>query len=433
MFCTTEKFTIGRFFVEKNSIKLDPEYQREGSVWRKSNQQFFLDTLFNRYDVPKLYLHRLPTNGGLHTYALIDGKQRLQCIWDFLGGKIKLDKEEFTFQPSDLTAKKEKPYPEDGNTFADLSEFWQERFKGTTLDVVCIHEAQNSDIEEIFSRLNSGEPLNAAEKRNAFGGSMCALVRKVSQHNFFKSAVKLPDKRYQYRDIAARFLLIEDGVLNGKSQYCDLKKRFLDALVKNNKRMTPGAVKKLDGAVKRQLDALMKVFGKNDPLLSRAGYLQLYYLFLKEMEANYADAKMFSRIKKFLSDFAAERVLSLKRKPEQKTDEKYALLDEFERLMQQGNDESSLRKRVATLRRFFLIANPSIKRRDPKRAFSPEECYAIYILGGKECANCGVSLRNFDEFEADHRDQWAHGGATSLTNAQALCKKCNAEKNGKVA
>ena len=181
MFCTTEKFTIGRFFAEKNSIKLDPEYQREGGAWRKSTQQFFLDTLFNRYDVPKIYLHRLPTNGGLHIYALIDGKQRLQCIWDFMGGKIKLNEEEFTFQPSDPTAKKEKPYPEDGNTFDDLSEFWQERFKGNTLDVVCIHEAQNSDIEEIFSRLNSGEPLKSAEKRNAFGGDMCDLVRKVSQ------------------------------------------------------------------------------------------------------------------------------------------------------------------------------------------------------------------------------------------------------------
>jgi len=27
--------------------------------------------------------------------------------------------------------------------------------------------------------------------------------------------------------------------------------------------------------------------------------------------------------------------------------------------------------------------------------------------------------------DADHRVQWAHGGATTLANARALCKKCN--------
>ena len=74
----------------------------------------------------------------------------------------------------------------------------KEHFKGQKLSVVLIQKASEEDIEELFSRLNNGEPLNAAEKRNAMGGDMCVLIRDVAKHDFFKKHLSVSNKRYQH-------------------------------------------------------------------------------------------------------------------------------------------------------------------------------------------------------------------------------------------
>lgn len=433
MYCETKTYTIGKFFVEKNSIELAPEYQRQAGVWGLEKQQLFLHTLFGQYDVPKIYMHKLPINGGLHAHALVDGKQRLECIWSFLDGNIALG--DHNYEPTDAAKKKETPFPSKGNRYADLTSFWQEQFKSIQLDVVVIHDAELDDIEELFFRLNNGEPLNAAEKRNAMGGKMCRLIREVAEHKFFKDIIFISNKRYQHYDLAARFLLIEQGIKEGASPYRDLKKRFLDNLVQADRyrNMGDAELNALKKAVDKQLKVLGRVFGKKDPLLKRAGYPQLYYLFAKEMESNYAEEKLFSKIKQFFPEFAHDRTESLHMDPDEKSDEKHAYLDEFERLMQQGNDKLSLEKRVNTMKRFFLLRHPETKLRDKRRNFSEEERYVIFMRSGQKCEECGKKFSHFGEFQADHAVQWAHGGGTTLRNARALCQSCNARLGKKVA
>lgn len=435
MRCITEKMNPGYFWHIKNAIDAAPEYQRQGNAWGVYNQQLFLDTLFNGYDLPKIYLHALKINGGVHDYALVDGKQRLQCIWDFINGDIVLGRD-FEIKPANNRDRLATPYPKSGNRFKNLSDHWQGKFRNVPLDVVVIHDAEVEDIEDIFSRLNSGEPLNAAEKRNAMGGNMCGAIRDMARtHKFFTHTIQQWNKRYQHLELAAKFLLIEKGSRDGASEYRDLKKRFLDTLVQDNKNMGEADIRELKQRVGKQLNSLVKVFNKtNNPALKQAGYPQLYYLFVKEMEANYAHPRLNSYLKDFIQAFTVLRTKTRNLKPEEKLDDdKHVHLDEFERLMQQGNDKNSLKTRVHTMRRFFLLSYPSVNLRDIKRNFTTEERYAIYIIGGEKCAKCDVSFKNYDEFEADHVMQWAHGGKTMLNNARALCRSCNAKGNKKAA
>jgi hypothetical protein len=131
-----------------------------------------------------------------------------------------------------------------------------------------------------------------------------------------------------------------------------------------------------------------------------------------------------SKLKKFLEDFHA-----LREQNRTKGDAADPVLTEFGRLMQQGtNDITSLRERVAILRRYFLLENPDVQVRDAKRSFTAEERAAIWILGKKTCAKCGKALPTVDEMEADHHKQWAHGGITSLQNGRCLCESCNQEE-----
>jgi hypothetical protein len=416
MHCVTERMSIGMFVVEKNVINDSPEYQRESGVWSPEKQQLFLDSIFNKFDVPKLYLHDLRGKHGKYKFAVIDGKQRLHTIWSFIDGDISLADDFAMFEPEGRTP------PATKASFTGLTPDWQEIFKGKLLDVVLVRDASPEDIEELFSRLNNGEPLNAAEKRNALGGDMCQLIREIAKLPFFSAKIPFGNNRYQYYEVAAKMLLIEKSESDTDNPFCDLKKKFLDNLVKSNRKMSAAA---RDGILKRVSDELKivsRVFGKDDPLLSKQAAVPLYYLFVKVMNGAYAHATLFSDLRKFLEDFHVKRQQNLQKKEE----ERDPVLTEFGRLMQQGtNDLNSLMQRVSILRRSFLQEYPDVALRDKKRAYSEEERFAIFVLSGKQCAECKKALKDIDEMEADHQSQWAHGGATTLKNARALCITCN--------
>lgn len=311
--------------------------------------------------------------------------------------------------------------PKGGAKFSEIPEYWQEEFRGTGLSIVLIQDASDDDIEELFSRLNNGEPLNAAEKRNAMSGDMSKLIREVAKHKFFVEQLKIKNTRFQHLEIAAKFLLLEDTSQAGLGLFADLKKKFLDEMVKKNKKMQSAAQSGLTKRVNEQLSTLQKVFRKQDPLLNKQAYAPLYYIFIKRIGADYGHPSLYTKIRTFIEKFQVDRIENLE-KPEEERD---TALIEFGRLMQQGtNDLNSLKQRIAILTRYFLLEHPDVRVKDTKRLFSDEERLAIWILGGKQCALCEKEVE-LDEMHADHVEQWSYGGETTLKNGRCLCISCN--------
>jgi hypothetical protein len=222
--------------------------------------------------------------------------------------------------------------------------------------------------------------------------------------------------------VAAKMLLVEKSQFDTSDPFCDLKKKFLDNLVKSNRTMTTAF---RDGLLKRvsdQLKVLSRVFSKDDSLLAKQASVPLYYLFVKVMDAEYAHSSFYSDLHRFLEDVHVRRQQNLLKKEEDRD----PVLVEFGRLMQQGtNDLNSLKQRVSILRRYFLQDYPDVELRDKKRAFTEEERLAIFILSGKHCSGCKRPFKDIDEMEGDHQLQWAHGGPTTLKNGRALCVNCN--------
>ena len=81
---------------------MNPPYQRQGRLWSTTDKAFLVDSILNEYDVPKIYMADF-TFGGTRlnkkslSYAIIDGKQRLESILEFFSGDLVLD-ENFIFQ-----------------------------------------------------------------------------------------------------------------------------------------------------------------------------------------------------------------------------------------------------------------------------------------------------------------------------------------------
>ncbi|WP_181148958.1 DUF262 domain-containing protein [Arthrobacter sp. MYb222] len=413
-----ESFALSWFNRKRRVIHLEPDYQREGGVWSKDKQQLFIDSVVNGYDIPKIYMHALdPNEHGGYEFAVVDGKQRISTLLGFLDGLVEFAPD---FNYSGVEC--EIP-PTAGLRYSDLPESTREVIKENSLDVVIIQTPEEDDIEELFSRLNNGEKLNAAETRNALGGKMAALVRDLARDPFFTEKLKFPNKRFSHYEVSCKLLYLEHNLQkSGGLNYVDVKKKFLDSFVVDYREIAQEDANKLISAVRGHLNAISPFFEKSDIELSKQSYPQLMYLFGRLILDKYGSRELPAKVRSFLKDFRLQRTANLNRDE----DLRDAELSEYGRLMQQGtNDAGSMKMRVDILIKRFLQANPDIQLKDPRRAFTTEERWVLWHRAEKKCESCRRDLDTLDDLDGDHIIWHTEGGPTSLENARALCVSCN--------
>lgn len=414
---TTEPWAISKLHRERSLVDLSPQYQREAGVWSIARKQLFIDSIFNGFDIPKIYFHKLDREITGKDYAVVDGKQRLSAIYEFMLGTYSLGPD-FQYTGSPI----EDP-PTASAYFNDLSQAARDVFKEINLSIAVIETSDEDEIEDLFSRLNNGEKLNAAEQRNAYPGRATALVRSLAEDAFFTRKLGFPNKRYSHLEVSCKLLYLESETKRtGDADYvADLKKKFLDKFVRDNKNISESDADRLLREVTGKLRKFSKVFDDNSPELSKQSYPQLMYLFLSRIDSHYAATDLTARLKQFLEDFRRLRLEDQTRDEELRDWE----LTEYGRLTMQGtNDRASMVQRLNILTKRFLKDNPDVVRKDSRRLFSPEERWAIWIRAEKRCQNCLIDL-TFDEMHADHVRRFTDGGQTTFENARCLCESCN--------
>jgi hypothetical protein len=347
---TLTQSSILKIYSEKEEIITNPEYQRNGDIWGLEKRQLLIDSILNEYDIPKIYFHKLPKEEKERTgkdYSIIDGRQRLETIWKFIDGEFPLS--------VDFELLKDPSVKAGGLTYSDLAKKYPKlkiKFDSITLPIVAISTDDLDLIEDMFSRLNEAVPLNAAEKRNAFGGPMAKLITKVATHKFFKENIGFSNKRYQHKEAAAKILFLVYCLNTGKKKIVDTKKPYLDEFVKSHKNKSDKSLENISKDVNSTLVEMSKIFIKRDPLLKTQGTFPVYFLLIREY-----------KIEDKLDRFTRDRLVDFKDRLEKnrKKAEKdigtaeYDLL-EYDRLSQQGtNDASSITTRLATLKSYLRI------------------------------------------------------------------------------
>ena len=205
----------------ESRINVDAEYQR-GKVWSQPQQALLIDSIMRGFDIPKIFLRKLP-DGSPHLFDVIDGKQRLTAIWRFVANDFRLLR---TIGPlselGDLGGKYWSELPDDA----------KDRLQFSSITVSKIEDATEEEIHELFLRLQRGEPLNAAEKRNAMSGPVRDFVaNNLANHSVWKKT-GLRDIRFGWQEHAAIILalVLEDGPtgLKGADLYRLYEKRDFD-------------------------------------------------------------------------------------------------------------------------------------------------------------------------------------------------------------
>ena len=128
-----------------------------------------------------------------------------------------------------------------------------------------------------FHELNEAVPLNAAEKRNAFGGPLPKIVRRIAATPFFRKKLKLSNKRYQHRDLAAKMVYLAHH-----RKIVDTKKVYLDNFFIENKAEDESAFHKTTNTVRDVLTTMNSAFTAGDKLLRSSGMVILYYLLFEK-------------------------------------------------------------------------------------------------------------------------------------------------------
>ena len=213
--------TISWFYdlYQRELIDMDPPYQRR-SVWNIQFKEYFIDTVLMGYPAPAIFLYEEISAGGRSIYNVVDGKQRLSTIFEFIKGEFPI-------------AEKASINKLSGLYFEQLDDSFKKAFWSYQFLVEYLPDSEEGMINDIFDRINRNvAKLTPQELRHArLDGEFITVAEQLAPWMLELLPKNVPrfdaQARKQMKDIeltALLLLLIEEGVV-GYSQN-DLDKAF---------------------------------------------------------------------------------------------------------------------------------------------------------------------------------------------------------------
>jgi hypothetical protein len=406
-------------------LNLEPGFQRQ-SVWRDRDRSKLIESMLRNYPLPAIFLYRRHENGEL-VYDVIDGKQRLESIFMFMG-TIRGHRYGTRTQLS-----------EDGNCeYVDWKLLnrrrLQHRITGYELPVIEV-DGDIGDIIDVFVRINStGKALTRQEQRHAKYYKSPILKEAARVAGRFESYFRRHGiltagqlSRMKHVELVCELMLslVQGDVLN--------KKTALDRVMATDSfdgRQTQKAVR----MVTTTLNRVGKMFPqlKSTRLRQVTDFYSLAMLIGKfEAEGMILTDRRRNRLAwDLLSTFATrvDEVRELQRKARGAGPHQELYRDYLLTVSQMTDDVNQRRKREQILRG---ILGSLFARKDAQRGFSAEQRRIIWnSSANRTCATCGKKL-SWDDFTIDHIDPHSKGGRSRLDNAALMCRKHNSAKGNR--
>lgn len=200
--------------------------------------------------VPPVYL----SEDDYGRYSVIDGKQRITAIRDFMSDSFSL---------TQLVRFEEI----NGLRFSDLPGELQNALKVRPYirAITILRQSDRSTKYEVFHRLNSGgEPLNAQEIRNViYRGSLNDLLMELAESPFLRKHLKIRDNRssaynlMQDAEVVLRYLVLLEQWQNFSGDY----RVSMDKYMENNMNAGEREIDRLRNSFLRALDACENIWG----------------------------------------------------------------------------------------------------------------------------------------------------------------------------
>jgi hypothetical protein len=206
--------TVSWFFdlVNRKLLNLDPPYQRR-SVWSQEFKDYFVDTVMLNYPAPALFVYEDITADGRSVYHVVDGKQRLTTLFDFVNGRFPI-------------SEKLNSAEQGGKYFSSLDDATKKAFWSYQFLVEYVPSEDPRVINGIFDRINRNvAKLTPQELRHAkldglfikTAENLAAWMIETLPRNFPRFAAMSRNQMKDVEFVAILLLLLEEGA-KGYSQ-----------------------------------------------------------------------------------------------------------------------------------------------------------------------------------------------------------------------
>lgn len=171
-------FTVKKLIqkINNDNIKFNNPLQRKPEQWSQEQKSLLVHSLVSDYPVPPLYAVQ-----DDNKYSILDGKQRLTVIGDFVKDQWKLSEDMPEVNLNGIS------YNISGLGFSELDEEIKDELKDASLLMYIFEDCSDEEIEEIFYRLNNGEALTKDQKTRArLGNDLVKFIDNILETEFFK-------------------------------------------------------------------------------------------------------------------------------------------------------------------------------------------------------------------------------------------------------
>ena len=342
-----EYWTIEKLRNNIDNIEF-PEFQREPTVWDLEKKQRLIDSILRDFDISSIYFYKKEAGG----YDCIDGRQRINAIWSFLGINdadeadngfhLHMQNEIYDDRGSFKGVHKKR--------FQSFSKEWKKTLMSYKLNIVEITKVEHEEEPNLlFLRLQIASVLNAGEKLNAMTGEMrdWIFITAVKKPLFTK--IKIPQRRFAKEQVAAQIVLNAFSKRNDgdfrRCRYIDLQSFF-----KRYNRFSE-AERKLTREIEGTFDTIARHFGDKLRYVSNRATAVSLYLFVNELKEEGKE----DEIKDFVHFFEKFlRTLKWQIPKGVKMDEAYHDLLKFQtNISQAAGERPSIQKRHDFLREYF--------------------------------------------------------------------------------
>lgn len=251
---------LKRLVEERKELVIDPDFQRN-DVWNAKQSAELVESILMGIPIPTIYLFEMKDG----TKQVVDGRQRISAILNFLNNKFSL---------KDL-----KILPQcNGKTFSELDFKMQGIFEDYQLSFYIIQPPTPERVKyDIFDRVNrGGTRLTNQEMRNAlYKGHSTVMLKDLAASSVFLNATgrgisskRMKDQYVILRSIA--FYLLkkkQHEVLEQNGEAIEYKSDIDDFLAKTmiflNEKASKGLLEDCKNTFYRAMDNCYNVLGRD--------------------------------------------------------------------------------------------------------------------------------------------------------------------------
>lgn len=274
--------------IKRENIVLKHRLQRREGVWGKSAKSLLIDSLLRGYIVNPV--HTIVEDGKQY---VIDGVQRLSTLFDFVNDKFSLSKD---LEPVDIDG---VYYEISGKKFSKLDQPVQDELFSSQIQVYEITEYTDKDVREMFSRLNSGKPLNVVQKMTpGMSTELSDAIFDIISHPFFAKVLSPAQLKSSVdQSIALEILMLSE--INGEYDFGSFSRKDKEKFIEyyNNK-----VNEEKIALIKQGLDKLNDSFDDGIKIPKTSISFICYVLF-KAMKDKKSTTKAIDTIKNFLENY----------------------------------------------------------------------------------------------------------------------------------